>query len=146
MAEHEPQSYANHRRTVPAFHYFALGVLVLNLLYAASHVLRWFSAGYLLQTLTAAALLTVAFYARAFALTAQDRIIRLEERLRLEPLLPDDLRPRIGELAPAQLVALRFAGDEELAELVREVLDQKIADRDAIKRKIKDWRADHLRV
>jgi hypothetical protein len=88
----------------------------------------------------------LAWYARINALVVQDRVIRLEERLRLERLLPDDLKPRIGELSVAQLAALRFAGDSELAGLVRQIVDENLSDRDTIKRRIRDWRPDHLRV
>lgn len=87
-----------------------------------------------------------ALYARLFALTVQDRVIRLEMRLRLERLLPADLKSRIPELSPDQFVSLRFAGDAELPALVREVLDKNLTDRKQIKQKIRDWQADHLRA
>jgi len=102
--------------------------------------------------LTAALLLAVAaagifaWYVRINALIVQNRVIRLEERLRLARLLPDDLRARIEELDPRQLVALRFASDGELVELVRAVLDRRLVGADAIKRAVRDWRADGLRV
>jgi hypothetical protein len=86
------------------------------------------------------------WYARAFPITVQDRVIRLEETLRMERLLPADLKPRIGELAVGQFIALRFASDAELADLVRKVLDERIADTKAIKQLVKHWRPDHLRA
>jgi len=105
-----------------------------------------FSWGAIVNVLVAMALLVVFFYVRIFALTVQDRVIRLEMRLRLTGLLPADLRPRIPEFTVAQLVALRFASDAELPALARKVLDEKLTDRKAIKRLIKDWQADYLRA
>jgi hypothetical protein len=79
-------------------------------------------------------------------LRVQDRVIRLEERLRMQRLLPADLQERIGEFAPGQLVALRFASDSELPGLARKVLDDKVAGGKAIKQMVKNWRADYLRA
>jgi len=86
------------------------------------------------------------FFARIFALKVQDRVIRLEMRMRLQQVLPPDLRGRIPEFAVGQLVALRFAGDAELPELARKVLDEKLTDRSAIKKMIRDWQPDELRA
>jgi hypothetical protein len=88
----------------------------------------------------------LAWYVRINALVVQNRVIRLEERLRLARLLPEELRSRVEELDTRQLVALRFASDAELPELVRAVLDGRLASGDAIKRAVRDWRADWLRV
>ncbi|MEJ2203706.1 MAG: DUF6526 family protein [Gemmatimonadota bacterium] len=92
------------------------------------------------------ALILVSYYARTFALGVQDRLIRLEERLRMERLLPDDLRARIGEFSTEQLVGLRFASDDELPELARRVLAEGITDRKVIKKSVGNWRADHQRI
>lgn len=140
------QNYSNHRRFVPAFHFVVLPILAVNLIYSIYRVFRAFSWENLLLLLVAVALAIVALCARLFALKAQDRVIRLEERLRMNELLPADLRPRIGELTPDQFIALRFASDAELPELARKVLTDKIAGRDTIKKMIKDWRGDYLRV
>ena len=94
----------------------------------------------------AVGLILMFWYMRVFAVTVQDRVIRLEERLRMEALLPADLKTRIPEFSPGQLVALRFASDAELPALARRVLDEKLTDQKAIKRLIKEWRADHLRA
>jgi hypothetical protein len=147
MAE---QNYANHRKFVPAYHYVATSILTLNLgwsLYRLANGLPgvpFFDR--LLAVLVAAALIIVLLYARLFPLRAQDRVIRLEERMRLEALLPADLRPRIGELRPGQLVALRFASDEELPELTRRVLDGQLRTSSDIKKAVRNWRGDYLRV
>jgi hypothetical protein len=142
----EPQNYANHRRFVPLYHFGIFGILVINLLWSLVRVVKGFSFETALGVLMALALLGLFLYMRIFALTAQDRIIRLEMRLRLKRVLPPDLAGRIPELEPPQLIGLRFASDAELPELVREVLTNNIQDRDVIKKRIKDWQADHLRV
>jgi len=94
----------------------------------------------------ALAFFVLAFFARVFALTVQDRVIRLEMRQRLAEVLPVDLRPRIPEFNVAQLVSLRFASDAELPALARKVLDEKLDNRKAIKQLIKDWQGDYLRA
>jgi hypothetical protein len=94
----------------------------------------------------AAALVVLVFQARLFALAVQDRVIRLEERLRYEQVLSADLRARCGELAIGQIVSLRFASDAELPALARKVLDEKLKERKAIKQLIKSWKPDYLRA
>ena len=96
--------------------------------------------------LLAIALLVMAVLARLFALGVQDRVIRLEERIRCERLLPEDLKSRIGELTTIQMVGLRFASDAELPALARKVLDGKVNDRKAIKQMVQNWRADYQRI
>jgi hypothetical protein len=96
--------------------------------------------------LLAFALILVFFYARIFALRAQDRVIRLEERLRLAELLPPDQKHTIGQLTTSQLIGLRFASDGEVAALVATVRAEGIEDRDEIKKRVTNWRADHQRV
>ena len=86
------------------------------------------------------------FCTRTFALSAQDRIIRLEERLRLRELLPDDQQARINDFTTSQLIALRFASDAELPDLARQVLNEDITSRKAIKERIQTWRPDYQRV
>ncbi len=140
-----PQNYANHRRFVPLYHFVLFGVLVINLLWSVIRAVRQLSFDTVWGIVMALALLGISFYMRIFALTVQDRVIRLEMRLRLKKVLPEDLRVRILELSPGQLIALRFASDTELPDLVREVLANDIQDRDVIKRKVRDWQADRLR-
>jgi low affinity Fe/Cu permease len=145
MAEKPAQNYANHRRFVPLYHFVLFAVLVVNLLWTVVQAVRGFSFATVWGVVMALALLAIYFYMRVFALTVQDRVIRLEMRLRLKQILPEDLRGRIGELTPSQLIGLRFASDAEMAELVREVLTNNIQEREVIKRKVRDWQADHLR-
>jgi hypothetical protein len=83
---------------------------------------------------------------RVQAVTVQDRVIRLEMRLRLRGLLPPDLQPNVDTLTHRQLVALRFASDAEMAELVRDVAAGKLATPKEIKMRIKSWQADWLRA
>jgi Family of unknown function (DUF6526) len=139
------QSYANHVRVVPGFHYGVLGVFALNVLWSLVRLWRFPGIESAMALLVAAALLAFLFYARRFALTVQNRVIRLEMRLRLRDLLPEDLRARIGELRVRQLIALRFAPDEELPDLVGQALAEKLSPR-AIKERIRVWQADHLRA
>jgi hypothetical protein len=144
MAE---QNFANHVRMVPGFHYFVMPVMGLNFGWS---IYRWKLAGFSLDAfisvLTAAALIMLMFYARLFALKVQDRVIRLEERIRLERLLPADLKPRIGEFTSGQLVAMRFACDAELPALARKVLTDNIPAGKAIKQMVQTWRPDFLRA
>lgn len=140
------QTYRNHVRWFPPFHFFVVPVLLVNALNAIRHV--WLaptrSTGFAL--LVAVALLMLALLARAMAITVQDRVIRLEMRLRLRECLPADLQARIHELTPKQLVALRFASNAEMAGLVRDVLAGQLATQKAIKMRVKDWQGDFLRA
>lgn len=145
MADARPQNFQNHRRLVPGYHFGVFGVLAINLVYQLVRLLRTPSISGAVATLTAAALLGLFFYTRIFALTVQDRVIRVEMRLRLAHILPQDLRSRIEELDRDQLVALRFASDAEMPDLVREVLTNNIRSREEIKRRIREWQGDHLR-
>ena len=141
------QSYANHSRVVPAFHLVALPILLLNLGDQIYRLIRLgISFDSIVAILLAVALILVALYARMFALTVQDRVIRLEMRLRLEGILPPDLKPLISKLSVDQLVALRFASDAELPTLCRRVVDEKLTQRAAIKQLVKTWKADYLRA
>jgi hypothetical protein len=140
------QSFQNHAKYVPLFHFVAVPILVMNLVWSVYRAFirpGWETA---LAALVAAALVITVFLARVFALRVQDRVIRLEMRLRMREVFPADLHPRIGEFTAGQLVALRFAGDRELAVLARRVLDERLQDKKAIKQMITDWQADHLRA
>ena len=146
MAQAKPQSFENHTRIVPAYHMVAFPILAINVLWSIYRMIQNFTADTVIGVLLAFALVIIFLFARMFTLTVQDRVIRLEMRLRLEKLLPADLQPRIPELTLSQLVALRFSSDEELPALTRRVLTENITDRKVIKRMIQKWNPDHLRA
>ena len=147
MAE-TPQSYAHHTRWDPPFHFFILPVFVLAVLAAIVHLFMHFHHhpvhGVLMVLLAFAALVAI-FKIRLNALKVQDRVIRLEERLRLATVLPEPFRSRIPELTVSQLIGLRFASDGELPGLVQKTLNEKLS-RDEIKKSIQTWRSDDWRV
>jgi hypothetical protein len=145
MAEKKPQSFANHTRWDPLYHFFVLPVFFISVLGAIIHLVRhpglhsaWL---FLLSVAATIAVLRSRFYASR----VQDRIIRLEERLRLATVLRDPLRGRIMELTEGQLIALRFASDGELTGLVERALSEKLSRAD-IKKAIHTWRPDYWRV
>jgi len=146
MAEKVPQTYANHVRLHPPFHFFlmpaALVLLVLTIVNVVRHSDRlesWILL--LIGVMAPVAILLI----RINPLRVQDRVIRLEERLRLEALLNGPLKSRIGELSESQLVALRFASDAEVAALIEKALKEQMNGKD-IKKAVVSWRADLFRV
>lgn len=141
-----PQTYQNHARFFPLFHFFVAPVLLLNTLNAIRHVYLQPNRSTGWALVVAVALVGLALAARLMALKVQDRVIRLEMRLRMQQALPADLCARATALTPQQLVALRFASDAELAEILREVLDGKLASQKAIKQRVKTWNPDYLRA
>ncbi len=140
------QTYATHRRFVPLYHYLTASLLFVFLLWSLWRLFRAFGVHSLMQVVLAVALALLFYYARGFALAVQDRLIRLEMRLRLREVLPPDLASRVLEITPSQLIGLRFASDGELPGLVREVLDGKLAGREEIKKRIRDWQPDEYRA
>lgn len=154
MAEEKNQSLAHHTRWDPPFHFFILPVLVFGLLLTLVHFFRHLTEGGLwdrdhihglMLIILAVALLMLAFKVRLNSLKVQDRVIRLEERLRLAPLLQEPLRSRIPELTVDQLCGLRFASDAELPKLAERALNEKLSRAD-IKKAIQNWRPDYWRV
>jgi hypothetical protein len=145
MANEKPQNFENHARQIPAFviGQFVLMVNVVGRLVALRDGITYRSV---MNVLVGAALILLFGFARNSTLAVQNRLIRLEMRLRLAGLLPADLKPRIPEFTVDQLIALRFAGDVELPALARKVLDEKLNDRKTIKKLVKDWQADYLRA
>jgi hypothetical protein len=145
VAEKTPQTLANHARFDPAFHFFIVPVFAFTLIWSIAHLVRHpglHAAGLLVFLLAAS---VAATKTRTNALKVQDRVIRLEERLRLSTLLPEPLRLRIPELTEDQLVALRFASDGEVSKLVDRALKEKLS-RKEIKKSIQSWRPDYWRV
>jgi hypothetical protein len=140
------QSFENHVKIVPAFHFFVLPVFAINLGWSIYRVWHTLSFGAVISLLLAAAFILLAFCGRIFALTVQDRVIRLEMQLRLQRILPPDLQARISEFSVAQLVSMRFASDAELPELARKVMDERLTDRKAIKKLVRNWQPDLLRA
>jgi uncharacterized membrane protein YciS (DUF1049 family) len=144
MAE---QNLANHGKFFPAHHFFVVPVMAINLIWSIYKLwVTAFSWDGVERVLLALGLALGFLTTRVMALKVQDRVIRLEERLRYDRVLPADLRPRIGEFTVSQLVSLRFASDAELPALARKVLDEKMTERKAIKQLVKAWRPDYLRA
>ena len=146
MAAPAPQTFANHRRYDPPWHFVGAMIVLLGVIAAAAHAYRrggyynWWMVVY-----TAGIMLCV-FRARAQTLTVQNRVIRLEMRLRLKEVLAPALASRIGELSVSQLVGLRFASDAELPALVERCLSGQLANNEAVKKEIKNWQPDWLRA
>ncbi len=140
------QTYATHRQYIPLFHFVTFPILALNVLAQIYVLFRHPSVWGAWNILVAFALVAFAWTVRTMVTRSQDRIIRLEETLRMQRLLPADLQSRIGELRPGQLIGLRFCSDEELPELTRAVLNGELTGREDIKKRIKHWRSDTLRV
>jgi hypothetical protein len=144
----EPQHYKNHTRFDPVWHFFIVPILIINIgfsVYATirhwpvhSHIFGWW-------IVMSIVLLLAVGRARQHSLTAQDRIIRLEEKLRFHALLPPDLLARSHSLSVQQIIALRFASDDELPGLVSRTLDENLTQKQ-IKQAINNWRPDYLRV
>jgi len=145
MGERVPQTYANHTKWDPLFHFFLLPVVLTHLVLSIWKLIRQPGVETAWLTVLALAALVAVFKIRTNALSVQDRVIRLEERLRLAPLLGEPLRSRLGELTAGQLVALRFASDAEIPALVDRVLRDKMRSKD-IKKAIVTWRPDYQRV
>lgn len=148
MSEQKPQSFRNHSRFDPWFHGLGGVLLLVNLITLIIFLVLHVRTEPLLSIwmLSAFGIFSIAlFKSRLYPLKAQDRLIRLEERLRLDAVLPDSLRKRIPELSEDQLIGLRFASDEELASLVETTLDKNL-DRKQIKERIQHWRPDNFRV
>jgi hypothetical protein len=142
----DKQTYANHARFVTGYHRVAFPLLAAYAIWAIYRAVTALSMDTFMTMIMAIGLVLVTFYARTFALRVQDRVIRLEMRMRLREILPQTMHARIAELTPGQLVALRFAGDAELPALCAKVLDERIRSGKAIKLLIQDWQGDYLRA
>ena len=145
MANTTPQSFANHTRFDPAFHFFLLPLGLAAITLSIIRIIRHPGIASTLGVVLAIGFFTIAGKARGYALKVQDRVIRLEERLRLSLLLPETLRGRIGELTESQLIALRFASDSELPGLAKRALDEGLTSKQ-IKTSIESLRPDYFRV
>ena len=146
MANTNPQNYSNHTRWQPAFHFFVVPVMVINLIWSIVQFVMtpgWNSGRWAVVSL---ALVVLAVLVRTNPLKAQDRIIRLEENLRYQQVLSPALLQQTGTLRPGQIIALRFAPDDELEELLGAALAGKLTGPAQIKQAIKNWRSDTFRV
>ncbi len=140
-----PQNLKNHGKVDPQYHFVLLFVLVVNLIFAIVQVFRHWgfpSAWFLVLSMAAFVAL---FRLRQYPLRVQDRVIRLEERLRLQSLAPAEWHTQIYRLTEDQLIGLRFAGDDEVVELAKQALEHNL-NRKQIKERIQDWRADNWRI
>jgi hypothetical protein len=144
MAE-APQDFAHHTRYDPLFHFFILPVFVISLVATIVHLVRRPGLHSAWVAVVMVAVLVAIFKIRIYSLKVQDRVIRLEELLRLATLIDPALRARIPELTKSQLVALRFASDAELPGLAVRSLNEKLTGAD-IKKAIQSWRPDYWRV
>jgi hypothetical protein len=140
------QTYKNHARFFPLFHFVAFPILLLNFIVAIWRVWRAPNGSTAWALVVAFGLVALALAARVMALTVQDRVIRLEMQLRLLRVLPSDLHSRIAQLQRGHFVALRFASDEELPQLVRDVLEGRLQSQKEIKMRVKSWQPDWLRA
>ncbi|KAA6456258.1 hypothetical protein DYQ86_26035 [Acidobacteria bacterium AB60] len=140
-----PQDFKHHARLHLPFHIFSFGILALNLIAVIIHLVRhpgWWNAWLLVLSI---AVFVPFFLIRTYALKVQDRVIRLEERVRLKELAPADFRSQVDSLTADQCIGLRFASDEEVVALARQALEQNLT-RKQIKERIQAWRPDHWRV
>lgn len=142
----QSQSFSNHGRIVPMYHIGVFLIFIVNFFWAIYRLFQGVTGQAVMDLLLAIALLLMFFSVRPMVLTVQDRLIRLEMRLRLRDVLPTDLHGKIPALTLDQLIALRFASDAELTDLVREVLAGRLATRKEIKKQVKDWQPDYLRA
>jgi alkylhydroperoxidase/carboxymuconolactone decarboxylase family protein YurZ len=145
MPEKMPQTFANHARFDPVFHFILAPLTIIAFVLSIVIMVRTPGLSAALGILLTIALFLAVAKLRAYPLRAQDRVIRLEERLRLAMLAPESFRPRITELTEGQLVALRFASDAELPALAKRALDEGLTKKQ-IKAAIQSWRADTFRV
>jgi Na+-transporting methylmalonyl-CoA/oxaloacetate decarboxylase gamma subunit len=141
------QNYANHRKLVPLFH-FGVGItFTAYFIWTAIRLLRdGITTATVMPFVLGLGLVFLFISIRSMVMRVQDRLIRLEMQLRLQQVLPADLRARLHELSVDHLVALRFAGDDEVVDLIRDILEGKLESRNAIKKKIRNWQGDYLRA
>jgi len=142
----ESQNFANHTRWHPAFHFFILPVMLINFFWSVITFVKAPGKNSGWWIIVSLALLMLTVFVRTYSLKVQDRVIRLEERLRFQQLLSPALTQQTAALTEAQIVALRFAGDEELEELVNAAVAGKFTKTADIKQAINHWRADTFRV
>jgi hypothetical protein len=145
MNESTPQSFKNHARFDPPYHMVLLTVLLVNLVVVIAHLIHNFNVDTAWITILSIAVFILYIKVRLYPMKVQDRVIRLEERLRLQALAPIEWHEQIMHLSEDQLIGLRFAGDDEVVELANQALAENL-NRKQIKERVKNWRADNWRV
>ncbi|MCB1056884.1 MAG: hypothetical protein KDD11_15395 [Acidobacteria bacterium] len=146
MADRAPQSFENHSKYTPLYHFILFPLFTLYFFWKVYLIFARPSIDSLFEGFAAFGFLGILWVTRIFPLTVQDRVIRIEERVRLQRLLPPELAGRIGELSRRQFVALRFAPDAEVPELFPRILNGELSQPADIKKAIDTWRADHFRI
>ncbi len=139
------QSFKSHTKWDPPFHFFLLPVMLATFIFSVKHAWAYPNGITLWLVLLSVSMFVWLLKTRIYALGVQDRLIRLEERLRMEKLLPVELMLRFDELSVGQVVGLRFASDGELTDLARRALDERLTQKQ-IKAAIQKWRPDHVRI
>ena len=142
----DSQNLGNHGRWLPPFHFFVAPLMLINVIYASVRLFQDPSADRAMFSVLAVGLVALTLLSRSQAVKVQDRLIRLEERLRFQRLLSPELAEKAMDLTPGQCVALRFAGDAELSGLIERTLNGELSGQKEIKSAIKEWRADHFRA
>lgn len=142
----QPQSAASHAKMVPMYHYVTFALVFIPTVYFLYRAVTEPTIQTLMSAVLGVGVIFATLFARLFALGAQDRVIRLEERLRLARVLPAEMQGGIESISTSTLIGLRFAPDDELEGLVRRVQAGELTDRKAIKMAVKNWRADHQRI
>jgi len=145
MADITTQSFANHTRLDPPFHFFLLPLGLVAIILSVIRIIHRPTLASTLLLILSIGFVMIAAKTRGYSLRVQDRVIRLEERLRLAMLMPEAGRARIGELTESQLIALRFASDDELPGLAMRALNEGLTSKQ-IKSSIQSWRGDYFRV
>ena len=140
------QNYKNHAKFFPLFHFVVTPLLAVNWIYSGIQLRQQFDTPHIIAFITALTLILLALASRVMALAVQDRVIRLEMRLRLKDVLPANQQADIAKISRSQFVGLRFASDAELPALVAKVLADDIQKADTIKQMVKNWVADDLRA
>jgi hypothetical protein len=145
MSKAEPQNLKNHGRSDPSFHFVALPVLFINLVIAILYMVHHLDF-YSVWLVVLSVVVFIPFSkVRMYPMKVQDRVIRLEERMRLQALAPAEWHTQIFRLSEDQLIGLRFASDDEVVELAKQALEHNLS-RKQIKERIKEWRPDNWRV
>ena len=142
----QPQSAASHAKMVPMYHYVTFALIFIPTVYFLAQAVTAFSVQTLMTALFGVGVIFATLFARLFPLGVQDRVIRLEERLRLARVLPAEMQGDIDSISTDILIGLRFASDGELTEIVRRIQSGELPDRKSVKAAVKSWRADHQRI